>query len=118
MKTNPKVIKISEYTTSNLAVAADEGEKIYQQIVKLFSDYQTIVLDFSDIALLTTAYLNGAIGQLYKDYSSQELGERLKLVNVSQDDLILFKKVTNRAKEFYNNEETFSQTVNRVINGE
>lgn len=118
MKTNPIVIKISDYTATNLAVAADEGEKVYQTIVKLFSDYQTIVLDFSGIALLTTAYLNGAIGQLYKDYSSRELGERLKLKNVSQDDLILLKKVTNRAKEFYNNEDSFGQTVQRVISGE
>lgn len=118
MKTDPKVIKISDYTATNLAVAADEGERIYHLIVDLFSDYQTIVLDFSDIALLTTAYLNGAIGQLYKNYSSQELGKRLKLENVSQDDLILFKKVTNRAKEFYNNEETFGQTVQSVIDGE
>lgn len=118
MKTDPIVIKISEHTATNLAVAADEGEKVYQMIVKLLSDYQTIVLDFSDIALLTTAYLNGAIGQLYKDYTSQDLSERLKLVNVSQDDLILFKKVTNRAKEFYKNEETFGQTVQSVIDGE
>lgn len=118
MNTDPIVIKVSDYTATSLAVAADEGEKVYQTIKKLFSAYQTIVLDFSDISLMTTAYLNGAIGQLYNDYSSQELADRLKLENVSADDLPLFKKVTNRAKEFYKNETTFGQTVQKVIDGE
>ena len=111
MKTNPIVIKISDYTATNLAVAADEGEKVYQTIVKLFSDYQTIVLDFSGIALLTTAYLNGAIGQLYKDYSSRELGERLKLKNVSQDVwMFLFCPLGNYQKKSNQFIPIFSQT--------
>ena len=118
MNTNPIELKISDYTATNLAVAADEGEKVYQLIRRMLLDYQIVILDFSDIALLTTAYLNGAIGQIYKDYSRSELGKRLKLKNVSQDDLVLFKKVTNRAKEFYKNEETFGQTVQNVIDGE
>ncbi|MFO3727286.1 STAS-like domain-containing protein [Butyricimonas muris] len=118
MKNEQIVLKISDLTALDIAVSSDEGDKIYNRIVRILSEYEVLVLDFQGIMLLTTAFLNAAIGQLYKDYSSEELSLRLKLMNVNDDDLPLFKKVTDRAKEYFNNADSFKRTTNEILGSE
>lgn len=63
-------------------------------------------------------FLNAAIGQLYNDFNSEELASRLILSNVNKEDLPLFKKVTDRAKEYFRNEQEFSKTTKEILNEE
>ena len=37
---------------------------------------------------------------------------------MSKDDLPLFKKVTDRAKEYFKNEQEFSKTTKEILDGE
>jgi hypothetical protein len=118
MKKAKAVLKINEYTTLNNGVSSDEGDKINDIINQLLKEYEVVELDFSDIKLLTTAFLNAAIGQLYKDYTSEKLSARLKLTNVTPDDAFRFKLVTNRAKEYFKNKQSFDESVNKIVNEE
>lgn len=112
------IFKINELTVLDFAVSAEEGDRINARILLALEKFNVVILDFSDIKIITTAFLNSAIGQLYKKYSSEDLSQRLKLLNVSPDDLPLFKKVVDRAKEYYNNPESFGKTINNIIKGE
>lgn len=47
---------------------------------------------------MTTAFLNNAIGKLYKEFTKEQLNKYIKIENISQSDLFLLKKVTDRAK--------------------
>ncbi len=118
MKKENAILKVNEYTTLDIAVSSDEGDKINQHIHLLLERYQKVTIDFSGIILLTSAFLNAAIGQLYNDFSSEELSSRLVLSNVNKDDLPLFKKVTDRAKEYFKDQHEFSKTAKEVLDGE
>ena len=43
--------------------------------------------------------------------------EALKQISLQPDDKILFKKVTERAKEYFANKEGFEKNANNAING-
>lgn len=112
------VLKIKDFTVLDIAVSSDEGDKINMIINEFLSRSENVILDFQGISIITTAFLNAAIGQLYKDYSSEELAKRLSLCNVKDIDLPLFKKVTDRAKEYFRNTDSFSNTTDDVLNGQ
>lgn len=115
MEKSLPVINVHNIIQRDIAVSAEEGNKIYQRIIELFSQHETIILDFKGITLLTTAFLNAAIGQLYKTYTSEELNQRLKLQNVSQDDLLRFKTVIERAKEYFKDPKSFQETAEETF---
>lgn len=108
-------IMISDYTTMRMAVSSNEGDIIYNLIYSQLKKGQNVIADFAGIELLTTAFLNIAIGQLYKDFNSSQISEKLKLMNVSELDLPLFKKVTDRAKLYYKDVSSFNQTVDNIL---
>lgn len=112
------ILKVREYTVLDIAVSSDEGDKVNKCIRSLLEQYPKVTIDFSGITLLTSAFLNAAIGQLYNDFSSEELASRLSLSNVNKDDLPLFKKVIDRAKEYFKNEKEFSKTTKEILDGE
>jgi hypothetical protein len=117
MGKNFKNIKVSEVINRDSAVSSDDGENVYTNILDAFKEGNIVELDFSDITLMTTAFLNSAIGQLYSKFTSEELNTSLKLKNVAQEDGILFKKVVDRAKQYQANKKGFEDSANSAIYG-
>lgn len=112
-----KVIKLNEFLTLNSGVTPEEGAPVYETIIQAFKENCKVTLDFSDVRMLTTAFLNVVIGDLYKDYTSDDLKSRLHLVNYSSSTADRIKKVTDNAKLFYKDRESFSKDVEDVLNG-
>jgi hypothetical protein len=110
-------LKIKELIQGDTAVSSDDGEIVYNAIVNCIEKKCIVELDFSDITILTTAFLNSAIGQLYNTYKSDQLNTSLKLKNVAEEDRILFKKVIERAKEYFANKKGFEDSANKAIYG-
>ncbi|OQA01796.1 MAG: hypothetical protein BWY70_00249 [Bacteroidetes bacterium ADurb.Bin408] len=94
-------INILNETGSNLAVTQQSGQLVFDKINKALTRGLIVNIDFLNIELITPAFLNAAIGQLYSKYSSNELQEKIKLQNVLQDDLGLFQKILNNAKVYF-----------------
>ena len=108
-------IKVNEFISCNKGITPDEGKIIYDKLINAFSEGAKVVLDFSNVEMMTTAFLNVAIGNLYKTYKSEQLKEMLKFEKVSEMTAFRIKKVTDNAKEFYKNQEEFSQNVKEVL---
>lgn len=103
-----KEIKINVYNEvgGKAAVSDSDGQKIFEKINNALKSGNKVVLDFVNIDMLITAFLNTAIGQLYKeDYSVEFLRENVKTINMGQGDKDLLKTVLVRAKEYYQNPE-------------
>jgi hypothetical protein len=112
-----KNIKVKEVINRVTAVSSDDGDVVYNNILVALKANYTVELDFSEITLMTTAFLNSAIGQLYSIYTSEELNDILKLKNVVEEDRILFKKVIDRAKQYQANKKGFENSANNAIYG-
>jgi len=52
---------------------------------------------------LTSAFLNAAIGQLYGNFTEEEIRNALTVKDIEQDDLALLSRVIETAKEYFKN---------------
>ena len=89
---------VKEVTESQRAISAADGEKIFQKLDDAFSKEEQVALDFTDIKLTITAFLNASIGKLYSKYSSEQIRNLLQIRNLDKDELPLLKLVVDRAK--------------------
>lgn len=114
---NTVSIKLNDYITCKKGVTPDEGEPIYSQIISSFKEGDNVILDFGDVEMMTTAFLNVVIGNLYKDYTSEQLKSMLSFANLTESIAVRIKRVTDNAKLFYSNEEKFNQEIEEAIDG-
>jgi uncharacterized protein YaiI (UPF0178 family) len=110
-------ILIDKYVTLHQGITSEEGEPIYKLIIEALSKDEDVVLDFEGILFLTTAFLNVMIGALYKDYTSEQLQEKLHISHINEDTAARIKKVTDNAKLFYSDQDKFNETVDNSIYG-
>lgn len=93
-----KIIDVYTVIESNIAVSPTKGELLYNAIKNCIEKGEKIQLDFKSVDQLTTAFLNNAIGNLYKNYTSDDLNKYLKVAGLDDLDKYLLTKVINRAK--------------------
>ena len=98
-------LKIYNIVGSQLCIEAEDGQKVYTLIKKGFDEGKKIILSFQNVSMITTAFLNTAIGQLYRDYKEEKIKSSLEVVNIDQDDARRIKRVTDTAKVFYKDRE-------------
>jgi len=111
-------INIYEAIGGDGAISVDDGEDIYKRLEKALDHGAYLTLDFNNIKLITSAFLNAAIGQLYGKYETEFIRKRMKLENVAQEDINTFKKVTDRAKEYFLDKESFNDSLQNELGDE
>ncbi|MBN8697688.1 MAG: STAS-like domain-containing protein [Bacteroidetes bacterium] len=111
-------ILIKDFTNSSLAVSANDGEKIFLEISKAFEKGEKVLLDFEDIDLTITAFLNPCIGKLYAKYPSEKIKELLDIINLSKEEVPLLKLVIESAKERFNKENSGDLDENDLVDGD
>jgi len=94
-------INIVNTVGDSFCVEAADGQKVFELIKKALSDKRKVTLSFLNVEMLTTAFLNTAIGQLYKDFSEELIKKNLKVENMSQNGLVSLKRVVDTAKLYY-----------------
>ena len=95
------IIRIVDIVGSSNCVNPEDGKKVLQAITNALREKQQVTISFSGVEDLIPRFLNVAIGQLYGRFPKAELKAKLRVVDASQDDLALLKRVVERAKEFY-----------------
>lgn len=108
-------IKLNDFLSFNSGVTPDEAEPIYAKIVEFLQAGDKVVLDFANVNMMTTAFLNVMIGTLYKDYNSQQLKSILSFTNLPDSVAIRIKKVADNAKLYYSDEEKYNSEVEEVM---
>lgn len=111
MTREKQVFKIHEIVRGDTAVSVSDGDGIFGKISKAFEKDKDVELDFSEINLLTTSFLNSAVGQLYDQYDSDFLNAHFNVVNIAKEDRPLLKKVIERAKSYFKDRESFESSV-------
>ena len=113
---NSEIIKVivKEYLPeqTNAAVSTDDGENLFKELNTHLKAGKIVDLDFQGVSLITSAFLNPAIGQLYSAYTGEQLNQLLKFSNVSEEDKALIKKVVERAKKYFSDKPGFESSAN------
>lgn len=108
----PIIISIINAIGDDFAVEAEDGEKVYLLIKKAFDAGQKVKVSFLNIKMLTTAFLNTAIGQLYRDYTEEVIRQRILIDDMNNAGKVALKRVIDTAKIFYSNPDALKDTFN------
>jgi hypothetical protein len=115
--TEIKEIKINlfEAIGSSAAISSDDGEMVFKRIDSAIKNKVHVLVDFQNIELIVSTFLNASIGQLYGTYNSLIIRKYLKVINLNNDDLGTLKLVIKRAQEYFANKRDFETSINNSL---
>lgn len=97
---NKEGIKVVSYLIKHKSDYVSAGEELNRKLRNNINTGVITELDFSEYDDLgVTKFLNKGIGELYKDYNSNELSKKLKVKNISSTALTDLKDVIEVAKK-------------------
>ena len=108
-------LKIYNIVGSEFCVEAEDGEKVFMLISKALKEQKKVEISFQNVELLTTAFLNSAIGKLYKDFSEEAIKSALSVKDITQSGAVSLKRVVETAKAFYKNPDALRESVNKIM---
>lgn len=110
-------ISIFEVIGSPLCVAAGDGQKVYDRLAAAIREDRRVILSFHNVSTLTSAFLNAAVGQLYGEFSEDQIRASLSVQDMAADDLALLKQVVDTAKAYFKDPERFEQAIRDELGG-
>lgn len=94
-------------------MSAIDGQKVYEEVYKVVKSGNKATLSFSGITRMTTAFLNAAVGQLYGEFSEEEVRQRLAPpVDFEPWHLNRLKLVVDRAKIYFKDPDLIENVLN------
>jgi hypothetical protein len=108
-------ISIVNTVGSSFCVEAEDGQKVFELIKKALGEKKKISLSFLNVEMLTTAFLNTAIGQLYNVFSEEEIKSSLSLEHLTPSGAVSLKRVVETAKLYYKNPDAMQDSINEIL---
>ena len=108
-------VDIFNIVGSEHCIEATDGEKVFKIIKKGLENGKKIIISFNNIDMITTAFLNSAIGQLYGVFDEDFIKKNISVENLKPIDKIKLKRVTDTAKAFYNNPHRMQEIVRDIL---
>lgn len=99
----------------NFCTEAEDGQKVFELVSKSLKGNQNVLLSFLNVEMLTVAFINTAIGQLYKSFSEDTLKRQLTVTDLSDSGVVLLKRVVDTAKIYYKNPGAMEQSINDIL---
>ena len=114
-KKNTVKINIFSIVGSNFCVEAEDGEKVYELLRKALAEMKMVEISFLNVELLTTAFLNSAVGKLYGIFSEELLKKSLSVKEITPSGAVSLKRVVETTKAFYKNPEALQESINKIL---
>jgi len=108
-------ISIFEVVGSQLCIASDDGQKVYDRVALALKEGRHVTVSFLNVTSLTSAFLNAAVGQLYGSFTKEQIRSLLKVQDMQPDDLALLKRVVETAKQYFKDPERFQRAMQEAL---
>lgn len=110
----PVTVPVTEVVGGPFAVASEDGQLVYEQVLAEIRQGRTVVVSFLGIETLISAFLNTAIGQLYGSLPEEKIQKHLRVEGLNPFDDELLKRVVDNAKRYFANPALFDQSWREV----
>jgi Icc-related predicted phosphoesterase len=109
------IINVFNVVGSSFGVEAEDGKKVFELIYKALKEKKKVVLSFLNIEVLTTAFLNMAVGQLYKDFSETDIRSNVEVKDITNPGAVALKRVVDTAKLYYKDPNAMERSINELL---
>jgi len=93
----------------------EDGDKIFNSLERLLKENKKVVISFKNVEKLTTAFLNNAIGKLYKEFEEEKIKQSLSLENISDSGKVRLKRVVTNAKNYFKNPDKMRESIREIL---
>jgi hypothetical protein len=94
------VIEVSDVVRSSFCIGFRDGNNVFEKIRNQISQGKHVVVSFENVRSLSAAFLESAIGQLYKgEISESKLEECVTWAGVSPTRKLLIERAISEAKK-------------------
>lgn len=107
------LVKVYEIT-GEYAIAADSGQKLYDQIHPDLLDGKPVELNFSGVKVFASAFFNFALGQLLKDVPADNLNRLLTIHALNPHGEKVLRQIIANAQRYYS-EPQYREAVDDVM---
>lgn len=115
---NPVIVRVFDIVGGPLCVSAEDGQRVHDKIAPLLRDGQKVVMSFEQVETLISAFLNGAVGQLYGEFPEERIRELLSVRDLDEDDVEILKRVVENAKAYFKAPKKFDQAWKEEVGDE
>ena len=115
LKLENTTISIVSTLDDSVCVETEDGQKIFELIKVALSERRTVKLSFLNVEMLSSAFLNSAIGQLYRDFPERLIKENLIIENLSLSGGVSLKRVVSTAKLYYKDPEAMQKIIDDIL---
>jgi hypothetical protein len=94
------VIEVSDVVNSSFCIGFRDGNSVFEKIRNQISQGKRVVVSFENVKSLSAAFLESAIGQLYKgEIPESKLAECITWAGVSPTRKLLIERAISEAKK-------------------
>jgi hypothetical protein len=104
-------VRVFDIVGGPLCTSSDDGQLVHDRIAPLLREGKRVALSFAQIDTVISAFLNGAIGQLYGEFKEEQIRDRLAVRDMAPEDLALLKRVVENAKAYFRDPKRFTQAI-------
>lgn len=115
---NTSTIQVFDIVGGDLCVSSDDGQLVHDKIAELLRKKHNVIVSFKNIKTLITAFLNAAIGQLYDEFSEEDIQTYLSVEDMTSDHEMSLKRVIKNAKIYFENREPFDDAWKEEVSDE
>lgn len=112
---NEITINVFNTVGNSFCVDAEDGQKVYALLQKALNEGKKVIISFQNVEMLTSAFLNTAVGQVYRDFNEEIIKSSLKAEYLSSEDMALLKRVIDTAKLYYKDPERMEKSINEIL---
>jgi len=98
MKNNKEIIKVYDLT-SDMAVEFGNGDALYNLIINSLKTHDKVVVDFSNVNVVLSSFLNAAIGNLFHNLNREEFEEKVEIIGLPEFSINSLVRVINSAEK-------------------
>jgi hypothetical protein len=108
-------INVYNIVGGEFCIEADEGQKVFDNIIKALKGDRKVMISFKNVTRVTTAFLNSAVGQLFKDYTEQDIMDKISYEDITDVDKMRVSRVYKNAKLYYEDPESMKKTIEDIL---
>lgn len=106
---------VHQIVGDSICVDAEDGKKVYEVLSNFIQNEKPIVLSFLNVTMLTSAFLNTAVGVLYGNFTEEQIKKFVKIEDMQPSDTILLKRVIDTAKIYYQDPERMERSIKEIL---
>ena len=111
-------IRVIDFVDGTICVSTKHAQKLYNKVAPMVRERRKITLSFDRVKHLIPVFFYASIGRLFEEFSEERISKSISFRDVPPEWGDLLRHLMDRAKDYYENRETYDRAWREVMGEE